>query len=56
MVMEYLVHTIFVLVGMDRIANLVGLSKVGELSMNFHFSYKESRLQEMAILLQATEV
>ena len=36
--MEYLVHTIFVLVGMDRVANLVGLSKSGRTINVFFFS------------------
>ena len=50
MEMEYLVHTIFVFAGMDRVANLVDSSKVSELSMIF-LSYKEFRLQELAMPL-----
>ena len=50
MEMEYLVHTIFVRVGMDKIANVLDLSKVGGLQINY-FSNKEFRSQEMAIPL-----
>ena len=50
--MEDLVHTIFVFVGMDRIANLVDLAKVGGQPTNF--SYKDLRLQAMAIPVNAT--
>ena len=50
MEMEHLVRLIFILVGMDRIAILVDLFKVGGLPMNC-FSNKVFRLQEMAILL-----
>ena len=52
--MEYLIRVIFVLVGMDRIAILVDLFKIVRTTNEFDFSYKEFRLQERAILLQAT--